>query len=145
MIILGIESSCDETAVAIVQDGKKLLANVVASSMDLHTAYGGVARKPQHAAILSQSSCYRAVSEFSRENYAGWDAIDGIAVAYGAGLSGSLFIGALTARTLAITKNKPCTPLTMLEGHVRKLFSRTQPQFLLLSFNSHGGHSQLVF
>lgn len=148
MIILGIESSCDETAVAIVQDGKKLLANVVASSMDLHTAYGGVV--PEIAARSHIESIIpvieQCVSEFSRENYAGWDAIDGIAVTYGAGLSGSLLIGALTARTLAITKNKPLYAINHVEGHVYANFLvEPQPQFPLLSLIVSGGHSQLVF
>ncbi len=148
MIILGIESSCDETAVAIVQDGKKLLANVVASSMDLHTAYGGVV--PEIAARSHIESIIpvieQCVSEFSRENSAGWDAIDGIAVTYGAGLSGSLLIGVLTARTLAITKDKPLYAINHVEGHVYANFLvEPQPQFPLLSLIVSGGHSQLVF
>ena len=148
MIILGIESSCDETAVAIVQDGKTLLANVVASSMDLHAVYGGVV--PEIAARSHIESIIpvieQCLSEFSRENSGPWDAIDGIAVTYGAGLSGSLLKGVLTARTLAIIKNKPLYAINHVEGHVYANFLvEPQPQFPLLSLIVSGGHSQLVY
>lgn len=148
MIILGIESSCDETAVAIVQDGKMLLSNVVASSMDLHAVYGGVV--PEIAARSHIESIIpvieQTVSSFSRENADPWASIDGIAVTYGAGLSGSLLIGVLTARTLAIVKNKPLYAINHVEGHVYANFLvEPQPQFPLLSLIVSGGHSQLVY
>jgi N6-L-threonylcarbamoyladenine synthase len=148
MIILGIESSCDETAVAIVQNGTTLLANVVASSMDLHAVYGGVV--PEIAARSHIESIIpvieQCLAEFSRENTDPWDSIDGIAVTYGAGLSGSLLIGVLTARTLAIVKNKPLYAINHVEGHVYANFLvEPQPQFPLLSLIVSGGHSQLVY
>lgn len=148
MIILGIESSCDETAVALVEDGKTLLANVVASSMDLHAVYGGVV--PEIAARSHIESIIpvieQALLEFSREKSDPWAAIDGIAVTYGAGLSGSLLIGVLTARTLAILKNKPLYAINHVEGHVYANFLvDPQPQFPILSLIVSGGHSQLVY
>ncbi len=147
MIILGIESSCDETGVAIVEDGSKLLENKVASSMSVHSEYGGVI--PEIAARAQLEYIIPVISEvvdkFSRENLVGWDAIDGIAVTYGAGLSGSLLIGTLAARTLAITKNKPLCPINHVEGHVYANFlNEKQPEFPLSSLIVSGGHTQLV-
>lgn len=148
MTILGIESSCDETAVAVVEDGKTLLAQTVASSMNLHAAFGGVvpevaARSHIESIIPTIDSC---LAEFSRENTDPWEKIDGIAVTYGAGLSGSLLIGVLAARTLAIVKNKPLYAINHVEGHVYANFLvEPQPEFPLLSLIVSGGHSQLVY
>lgn len=145
MIILGIESSCDETGVAIVKDGTTLLAQSIASSMDIHAQYGGVipeiaARSHIEAILPTIDTCLDA---FSRENI--WNAIDGIAVTYGAGLSGSLLIGVLTARTLAIMKQKPLYAINHVEAHVyANYLVEPQPKFPLLSLIVSGGHSQLV-
>lgn len=152
MIILGIESSCDETGVALVQDGTTLLAQSLASSVDLHAQYGGVipeiaARSHIEAILPVITTC---LNQFSRENpsLAGdnpWAAVDGIAVTNGAGLSGSLLIGVLTARTLAILQRKPLYAINHVEGHVYANFLvEPQPQFPLLSLIVSGGHSQLV-
>jgi len=120
MKILGIESSCDETGVAIVEDGYKLLSNEVASSMDLHALYGGVV--PEIAARSHLEFMTPAIENALKNgNLTGndpWDNIDGIAVTYGAGLGGSLLVGVLTARTLAIVKNKPLYAINHVEGHV---------------------------
>ncbi len=152
MIILGIESSCDETGVAIVKDGNELLAQSLVSSMDIHAKYGGVipeiaARSHIEAIMPAIDECLdkfsRENNEFSRENI--WNAIDGIAVTYGAGLSGSLLIGVLTARTLAIIKQKPLYAINHVEAHVYANFLvQPQPQFPLLSLIVSGGHSQLL-
>src|SRR3989344_1968149 len=104
MRILGIETSCDETAAAVVEDGYKLLSNVVATSLDLHAKYGGVV--PEVAARSHIESITPVIEQALADAKTGWDQIDGIAVTYGAGLGGSLLIGVLAARTLAITKNK---------------------------------------
>jgi N6-L-threonylcarbamoyladenine synthase len=152
MIILGIESSCDETGVAIVQDGHTLLADSLASSMDMHVKYGGVVPEvaarshieviiPMIDSVLDKFS--RENPKLSRENI--WNSIDGIAVTYGAGLSGSLLIGVLTARTLAIVKNKPLYAINHVEAHVyANYLVEPQPKFPLLSLIVSGGHSQLV-
>lgn len=164
MIILGIESSCDETGVAIVKDGNEVLAQSLASSMDIHAQYGGVI--PEIAARSHIEAIMPAIDEcleqFTRENLADisplvpsnhssnpisdpWSLIDGIAVTYGAGLSGSLLIGVLTARTLAIIKQKPLYAINHVEAHVYANFLvQPQPQFPLLSLIVSGGHSQLV-
>lgn len=150
MIILGIESSCDETATAIVQDGSVLLANNIASSMDIHAQYGGVvpeiAARSHIEAIIPIVD--KTIKEFSRKtsNSDPWQIIDGIAVTNGAGLSGSLLIGVLTARTLAIIKSKPLYAINHVEAHVYANFlTNPQPKFPLLALIVSGGHTQLVY
>lgn len=157
MNILGIESSCDETAVAVVQDGFKLLSNAVASSMDLHTQYGGVV--PEIAARSHIEAIVPTIEQSLITAFPGqpdpWSQIDGIAVTHGAGLGGSLLVGVMTARTLAITKHKPLYAINHVEGHVYVNFLTTtslpnyllpskQPEFPLLALIVSGGHSQLV-
>lgn len=153
MIVLGIESSCDETAAAIVQDGHILLSNVVASSMDLHAAYGGVV--PEIAARSHIEAVIPTVEQALEQANLNWGDIDAIAVTYGAGLGGSLLIGVLTARTLAILKSKPLYAINHVEGHVYANFltatplpgyvlPATQPNFPLLALIVSGGHSQLA-
>src|ERR1700729_3223078 len=105
MRVLGLETSCDETAASVVDDGAKLLSNVVASSMDLHKQYGGVV--PEIAARSHIEVILPVIHQALEEAACTWDDIDAIAVTYGAGLSGSLLIGVLTARTLAIAHDKP--------------------------------------
>jgi len=144
MKILGIESSCDETAAAIVENGSTLLAQSVASSMDLHAAFGGVV--PEIAARSHIEFITPVIKKVFAESGCNWDDIDGIAVTYGAGLSGSLLVGVLTARTLAIIKNKPLYAINHVEGHVYANFLvNPQPTFPLLSLIVSGGHSQLVY
>lgn len=144
MKILGIESSCDETGIAIVENGTTLIAQELASSMDIHAAYGGVV--PEIAARSHiEAITPLIVSLFSGAGLS-WDDIDGIAVTHGAGLSGSLLIGVLTARTLAIIKDKPLYAINHVEGHVYANFLvDPKPEFPLLSLIVSGGHSQLVY
>lgn len=159
MIVLGIESSCDETAAAVVEDGYKLRSNVVASSMDLHAAYGGVV--PEIAARSHIEAVMPVINQALEQADCTWDDIDAIAVTYGAGLGGSLLIGVLSARTLAITKSKPLYAINHVEGHVYANFlteladtpqlefmkgqlPAKQPEFPLLALIVSGGHSQLA-
>jgi N6-L-threonylcarbamoyladenine synthase len=153
MRILGIESSADETAAAIVQDGKKLLSSVVASSMDLHKAYGGMV--PEIAARSHLEVIIPVVEEALKKARTDWDGIDAIAVTKGPGLNGSLLIGVMTARTLAIAKDKPLYGVNHVEAHVYANFltesrvagyvmPHAQPEFPLLALIVSGGHSQLV-
>jgi N6-L-threonylcarbamoyladenine synthase len=153
MKILGIESSCDETAVAIVEDGHKLLSNVVASSMDLHAQYGGVV--PEIAARSHIEAIIPTIEGALEQARCTWDDIDGIAVTYGAGLGGSLLVGVMTARTLAITKQKPLYAINHVAAHLYVNFltqtslpdytlPSKQPEFPILALIVSGGHSQLV-
>ncbi|PJE65475.1 tRNA (adenosine(37)-N6)-threonylcarbamoyltransferase complex transferase subunit TsaD [Candidatus Saccharibacteria bacterium CG10_big_fil_rev_8_21_14_0_10_47_8] len=156
MKILGIETSCDETAASVVEDGKILLSNVIASSVDLHAAYGGVV--PEIAARSHLESILPVIDEAVKE--VGWDNIDAIAVIQGPGLSGSLIIGVMTARTLAIAKQKPLYAIDHVHAHVYAAFltekansltlkayslPKEQPRFPLLALIISGGHTQLVF
>jgi N6-L-threonylcarbamoyladenine synthase len=154
MKVLGIESSCDETSAAIVEDGRRLLSVVTASSMDLHAAYGGVV--PEIAARSHIEAINGVISQALVEASCTWDDIDAIAVTYGAGLGGSLLIGVLAARTLAIVKNKPLYAINHVEGHLYANFITEttlpgytlrdrQPEFPMLGLIVSGGHSQLVF
>lgn len=152
MKILGIETSCDETAAAVVEDGKRLLSNVVLSSLDLHAAYGGVV--PEIAARSHIEAIIPVVEQALREAQCTWDNIDAIAVTNGAGLGGSLLVGVLTARTLAIAKQKPLYACNHVEGHIYVNFltetslpyqlPAAPPQFPMLGLIVSGGHTQLV-
>jgi len=143
MKILGIESSCDETAAAIVEDGKKLLSNVVVSQIDIHKEYGGVI--PEIAARSHIEAINPVIDKALAEANLTIDDIDAIAVTYAPGLIGSLLIGTLAARTLAILHHKPLVKVQHVEGHVYANFlNEKQPEFPLLALIVSGGHSQLV-
>lgn len=181
MIILGIETSCDETSVGIVRDGNELLACVTASSMDIHAQYGGVVPElaaREHIQAMTPTIEKALAEAFPRSNekrakskevqnpgahsslpsahqYDPWDKIDAIAVTCGAGLGGSLLVGVMTARTLAIVKNKPLYAVNHVEGHIYANFltktplsgyklPHKQPSFPMLGLIVSGGHSQLV-
>lgn len=153
MRVLGIESSCDETAAGVVEDGKRLLSNIVASSMDLHAQYGGVV--PEVAARSHIEAIIPVVEQALAQAKCTWDDIDAIGVTHGAGLSGCLLVGVLTARSLAITKNKPLYAVNHVEGHIYANFltesalpgytlPSAPPQFPMLGVIVSGGHTQLV-
>jgi len=116
MKILGIESSCDETAAAVVQDGRLLLSNVINSQIDIHAVYGGVV--PEIAARSHIEVINPVIDQALTDANLTWDDIDAIAVTYAPGLIGSLLIGTLAARTLALLKNKPLYPIHHVEAHV---------------------------
>lgn len=143
MKVLGIESSCDETAAAVVEDGRMLHSNVVNSQIDIHAAYGGVV--PEVAARSHIEVINPVINRALTEANATWDDIDAIAVTYAPGLVGSLLIGTLAARTLALLKNKPLYPIHHVEAHVYANFlNKTAPAFPMLALIVSGGHSQLV-
>lgn len=142
MNILGVESSCDETAAAVVADGTDLISNVVKSQIDIHKAYGGVV--PEVAA-RSHLEVVIPVIDKAVTEAGGWDKIDAIAATMMPGLIGSLMIGSLAARMLAITKHKPFYPIHHVEAHVYANFiGDYQPEFPMLALIISGGHSQIV-
>ena len=116
MTILGIESSCDETGVAVVAGGRRLLSNVVLSQIDIHREFGGIVPEVAARSHLEGiiPTCERALKDANLN----WEQIDAIGVTFGAGLAGSLLIGVLTAQTLAVVKNKPLYACNHVEGHV---------------------------
>lgn len=124
MKILGIESSCDETAAAVVEDGRRLLSNVVNSQIDIHAAYGGVV--PEVAARSHIEVINPVINQALTDAGLAWDDIDAIAVTYAPGLVGSLLVGTLAARTLALIKNKPLYPIHHVEAHVYANFITEQ-------------------
>lgn len=143
MNILGIESSCDETAASVVKDGRVLLSNVVNSQIDIHAAYGGVV--PEVAARSHIEVINPVIDQALVDAHLTWQDIDAIAVTYAPGLIGSLLVGSLAARTLAILKDKPLYPIHHVEGHVYANFlNKTAPEFPCLALIVSGGHSQLV-
>ena len=153
MIILGIESSCDETAAAIVKDGHRLISNVVNSQVDIHAEYGGVV--PEVAARSHIEVINPVIRQAMREANVTWDDIDAIAVAHAPGLIGSLLVGVLAARTLAELHNKPLYPVHHVEGHIyanfitdqskgELLLPSKQPVFPMLALAVSGLHSQLM-
>lgn len=154
MRILGIESSCDETAAAIVEDGHNLLSNVVVSQIDIHAEYGGVI--PEIAARSHIEAINPVINKALKDADLSWEDIDAIAVTYAPGLIGSLLVGTLAARTLALLKNKPLYPIHHVEAHVYANFitqaatplnlilPSSQPEFPVLALIVSGGHTQLV-
>ncbi|HUC20273.1 MAG TPA: tRNA (adenosine(37)-N6)-threonylcarbamoyltransferase complex transferase subunit TsaD [Candidatus Polarisedimenticolaceae bacterium] len=143
MKILGIETSCDETAAAIVEDGTRILSSEVASQSDIHEAFGGVV--PEVAARSHIEVMLPTVKQALAAARVGWDEIDAIAVTQGPGLIGSLLIGTLTAGTLAALKHKPLIPVNHIQAHTYAGFLLpTPPSFPLLSLTASGSHTQLV-
>lgn len=143
MKILGIETSADETSVAVVEDGIRLISNVVASQIDLQKEFGGIV--PEVAARSHLEVILPLVQKALTEADASWDDIDAVAATYGPGLIGSLLIGTLTAQTLADLKRKPLIPINHVEAHTYANFLLDQqPTFPLLSLIVSGGHTQLV-
>jgi len=157
MIILGIETSCDETACAIVKDGTEILSSVVASSAEMHTKTGGIipenaAREQVQSIIPVVQEVLSKVSETSTpKTLNNWvaDNIDAIAATVGPGLIGSLLVGVETAKTLSHLWNKPIIPVNHLLGHVYANWltweGKTQkPDFPTLCLLVSGGHTDLV-
>lgn len=143
MNILAIETSCDETAAAVVKDGCEVLSNMVASQIDIHAKYGGVV--PEVAARAHVQSIIPVVEESLSEAKLKWDEIDAIAVTQGPGLVGSLIVGTEIARTLSILKEKPLIAVNHLEGHIyANWVSDNQPQSPLIALLVSGGHTMLI-
>ena len=116
MLILGIETSCDETAAAVVKDGREILSNVVVSQIDIFAEYGGVI--PEVAARSHLEAIIPVINKALLDASCTWEDIDAIAVTHAPGLLGSLLIGTLTARMLAILHNKPLYAVHHLKSHV---------------------------
>lgn len=170
MKILAIETSCDETSAAVVEDGSSVVSLVVNSQIDLHKAFGGVV--PEVAARSHIEVMLPVVQQALSEAHVTWDDIDAIAVTQGPGLLGALLVGVLTARTLAWSLDKPLIPVHHILGHVYanwitgqvepvrlKIEDRgsknpqfpvpglqsTPPQFPVLALIVSGGHTQLMY
>jgi N6-L-threonylcarbamoyladenine synthase len=141
-IILAIESSCDETAVAIINEKKELLANIVASQIVQHNDKGGVV--PELASRLHLENIDRVYQEALKEANLTIDDIDAIAVVNGPGLMGSLHVGVMFAKSLAYLNDKPLLPINHLRAHVYSNFLNKEIKYPLLSLIVSGGHTELV-
>ena len=161
MRILGIESSCDETGVAIVEDGRTILSNVVATQASIHERYGGVV--PEVASRHQVSAILPVLESALEESCIGWKDLDGIAVTYGPGLAGSLLVGLTAAKALALARGLPLIGVNHLEAHIYANWLHTaaqvpraaptesgdwrpgDPLAPLLALVISGAHSELVY
>ena len=142
MIILGIESSCDETAAAVVIDGKKMLSNIICSQIDVHSRFGGVV--PELASRRHVESIIPVVEEALRVADLSLDDIEGVAVTRGPGLVGSLLVGLSVAKSIAYVKGIPMVGVHHIEGHISSVFLEEQtPDFPFISLVVSGGHTSL--
>lgn len=161
MLILGIESSCDETGAAIVKDGRYLLSNVVASQVEIHNRYGGVV--PEVASRQQLASILPVLETAMEQARCSWENIDAIAATYGPGLAGSLLVGLTVGKALSLAYNLPFLGVNHLEAHIYANWLREQgatdlqaagdsawefqpgdPSFPLLCLVISGAHSELV-
>jgi len=143
--ILGIETSCDETAASIVEDGRHIKSSVVASQIELHAPYGGVF--PEVASRAHIERIEGVVSQALSQAHVGLDALDAIAVTRGPGLAGSLVVGVNMAKGLAMGAGLPLIGVNHLEAHLYSLWlieDGPEPEFPLLGLIVSGGHTELV-
>lgn len=142
-LILGIETSCDETAAAVVRDGREVLSNVISSQIDIHTIYGGVV--PEIASRKHIEKINQVISEALRDADTGLQEIDAVSVTYGPGLVGALLVGVGTAKAIAYAAGKPLVGVHHIEGHIAANYlehPNLEPPFLCLVVS--GGHTHLV-
>jgi N6-L-threonylcarbamoyladenine synthase len=145
--VLGIETSCDETAAAIVEDGSRIISNVVASQIDIHARYGGVVPE-----VASRQHLLTIVPVINQALAGGsWEGVNGIAVTFGPGLAGSLLVGVNVGKAIALAKNLPLTGANHLEAHIYANWLHSPGagknelvKFPCLCLVVSGGHSDLV-
>ena len=141
--ILSIESSCDETAAAIVVDGREVKSNIIYSQIELHKLYGGVV--PEIASRKHVEKVNQVIRAAIEEAHVTWDDIDAVAVTYGPGLVGALLVGVSAAKAVAYAKKKPLVGVHHIEGHISANYiehKELEPPFLCMV--ASGGHSHLV-
>jgi N6-L-threonylcarbamoyladenine synthase len=142
--ILGIETSCDETAAAVVEDGKTIVSNVIASQTDLHAQYGGVF--PEVASRKHIEVIYAVVDKALREAHLSVEDLDCVAVTQGPGLVGSLLVGVNVAKGLALARGKPLLGINHIEGHIYSLWLTDMVddiEFPVLTLVVSGGHTEM--
>lgn len=144
MLVLGIESTCDETACAIVRDGKEIISNVVSSQIDLHSTYGGVV--PELACRRHVDIIIPVIEKALQHANLSLKQIDLIAVAHGPGLIGALLIGLNTAKSLSLALGKPFVGVNHIEAHLYAalMSSSVAPEYPYLGIVLSGGHTSLI-
>ena len=143
VLILGIESSCDETAASVVKNGREVLSNVISSQIDLHTLYGGVV--PEIASRKHIERINQVIRQALSEADVTLDALDAIGVTYGPGLVGALLVGVAEAKAIAWAKKLPLVGVHHIEGHISANYIENkdlEPPFLCEIIS--GGHTHLV-
>ncbi len=144
MLVLGIESSCDETAAAVVRDGREILSSVIASQIDLHRKFGGVV--PELASREHLSKIEPIVLEALHEAHVTFKDLDAIAVTQGPGLVGSLLVGVCYAKALAFGLDIPLVGVNHIEGHVYSVVFENPPiEYPAIALIVSGGHTNLFF
>jgi N6-L-threonylcarbamoyladenine synthase len=142
VIVLGIESSCDETAAAVVEDGHRILSSIVSSQVTIHRPYGGVV--PELASRQHIKVIIPVVAEALQRAGLNMSSVDGIAVTQGPGLVGSLLVGIGVAKALAYATGKPLVAVNHLEAHIQAAFiNESQPSFPVVALVVSGGHTNL--
>ncbi len=145
MKILGIESSCDETAAAVVEDGVTILSNQIASQLEIHARYGGIV--PEVASRQHILAIIPIIKQALAEAEVTWNDLDGIAVTNGPGLAGSLLVGVNAAKAISLARGLPLVGINHLEGHIYANWlveGGVKPIFPLVCLIVSGGHSDLV-
>ncbi|MDP4164308.1 MAG: tRNA (adenosine(37)-N6)-threonylcarbamoyltransferase complex transferase subunit TsaD [Bacillota bacterium] len=142
-MIMGIETSCDETAVAIIKNGREIVSNVVASQIESHKRFGGVV--PEVASRHHVEQVTLVLEEALTEAGITFSDLDAIAVTAGPGLVGALLIGVNAAKALAFAHNLPLVPVHHIAGHIYANRLVTEMKFPLLSLVVSGGHTELVY
>ena len=143
MKVLGIETSCDETAAAVVEDGTRVLSNQISSQVEIHARYGGIV--PEVASRQHTLSIIPIIRQAMAEAKVGWDDIDGIAVTIGPGLAGSLLTGVNAAKAISLARGLPLTGVNHLEGHIyANWLTEGSLDFPLVCLVVSGGHTDLV-
>ena len=143
VLILAIESSCDETAAAVVRNGREVLSNIIFSQIDLHTVYGGVV--PEIASRKHIEKINQVIEEALQKAQVGLRDLDAIAVTYGPGLVGALLVGVSTAKAISFATGIPLVGVHHIEGHISANYIENkdlEPPFVCLVVS--GGHSHLV-
>lgn len=147
MRILGIETSCDETAAAVVEDGSRIISNVVTSQIDIHARYGGVV--PEVASRQHLLTIIPVINQAMTG--VSWQDVNGIAVTFGPGLAGSLLVGVNVAKAMALAKDLPVSGINHLEAHIYANWLDSSPtarkevvKFPCLCLIVSGGHSDLI-
>lgn len=144
ILILAVESSCDETAAAVVKNGREVLSNIISSQIALHTLYGGVV--PEIASRKHIEAIDGVITQALQEAGVTLEDIDAIGVTYGPGLVGALLVGLAEAKALAFAANKPLVGVHHIEGHICANYIENkdfEPPYMALVVS--GGHSHLVY
>jgi N6-L-threonylcarbamoyladenine synthase len=142
VLILGIDTSCDDTSAAVVEDGRRILSNIVSSQTEIHTKYGGIV--PELASRRHLEMIWPVVDEALMSSSVGLEDLSGVAVCHGPGLIGSLLVGCSFAKAMCYSKGVPLVAVNHLEGHICSPFlEEPGPPFPFLALIASGGHTSL--